>query len=355
MALAARLAPVSSVRAASLLPRLERVAGRIIYPQGSSKLNCAVAASAGGRSPETSSFTRPRQRSCLAPSSCRTRFTHSSVWHLGPARRGGPTPPAARHRRRRSRQRQLERGPRGYTSRWRHVHRRLPHRSRRLCEPGALAGQPDGRGPGRRLARGGGLLRALPPRGSPASLPYPVYRRLVCRRGAAAGVPAAARSAGGAGSAGEDAAAGFVAGRWGRKHRPWASQTRMLLHACPLAPSRWRPWCGPKGTTAAGTDPTAGMCSPAAPLCARTWAPRAAVPTVRSNQRSNALPVQIVAVPYATGFDQLRLADEVHFRYERCLKALGPQAIQLSRFGVGAGPRGCAGPRGRAALGAAAA
>ncbi|KAL4424591.1 hypothetical protein ABPG77_009175 [Micractinium sp. CCAP 211/92] len=43
----------------------------------------------------------------------------------------------------------------------------------------------------------------------------------------------------------------------------------------------------------------------------------------------------IVAVPYATGFDQLRLADEVHFRFERCLKTLGPQAIQLSRYGVG--------------------
>lgn len=49
---------------------------------------------------------------------------------------------------------------------------------------------------------------------------------------------------------------------------------------------------------------------------------------------------QIVAVPYATGFDQLRLADEVHFRFERCLKALGPQAIQLSRFGVGAAGQG---------------
>lgn len=58
------------------------------------------------------------------------------------------------------------------------------------------------------------------------------------------------------------------------------------------------------------------------------------------------LSLQIVAVPYATGFDQLRLADEVHFRFERCLKALGPQAIQLSRYGVG-GRAGGAGPLSR--------
>lgn len=43
----------------------------------------------------------------------------------------------------------------------------------------------------------------------------------------------------------------------------------------------------------------------------------------------------IVAVPYGTSFDHLRVADEVHFKFERCLKALGAQAIQLSRFGVG--------------------
>lgn len=40
-------------------------------------------------------------------------------------------------------------------------------------------------------------------------------------------------------------------------------------------------------------------------------------------------------MPYATGFDHLRLADEVHFKFERCLKALGPAAIRLQRFGVG--------------------
>ncbi|KAI3423953.1 hypothetical protein D9Q98_009787 [Chlorella vulgaris] len=43
----------------------------------------------------------------------------------------------------------------------------------------------------------------------------------------------------------------------------------------------------------------------------------------------------VVAVPYATSFDHLRVADEVHFKFERCLKALGPQAIMLRRYGVG--------------------
>ncbi len=37
------------------------------------------------------------------------------------------------------------------------------------------------------------------------------------------------------------------------------------------------------------------------------------------------LTLQVVAVPYATSFDHLRVADEVHFKFERCLKALGPQ------------------------------
>jgi hypothetical protein len=45
--------------------------------------------------------------------------------------------------------------------------------------------------------------------------------------------------------------------------------------------------------------------------------------------------LQIVAVPYGTSFDHLRVADEVHFIFERCLKSLGPQAIMLARFGVG--------------------
>lgn len=43
----------------------------------------------------------------------------------------------------------------------------------------------------------------------------------------------------------------------------------------------------------------------------------------------------MVAVPYATGFDHLRVADEAHARFERCLKALGPAAIRLPRYGVG--------------------
>ncbi|KAI7841224.1 hypothetical protein COHA_005188 [Chlorella ohadii] len=43
----------------------------------------------------------------------------------------------------------------------------------------------------------------------------------------------------------------------------------------------------------------------------------------------------VVTVPYGTAFDHLRVADEVHFKFERCLKALGPQAIRLQRYGVG--------------------
>ena len=42
-----------------------------------------------------------------------------------------------------------------------------------------------------------------------------------------------------------------------------------------------------------------------------------------------------MAVPYGTSFDHLRVADEVHYKFERCLKSLGPQAIMLARFGVG--------------------
>lgn len=40
-------------------------------------------------------------------------------------------------------------------------------------------------------------------------------------------------------------------------------------------------------------------------------------------------------MPYATSFDHLRVADEVHFKFERCLKALGPAAIRLQRYGLG--------------------
>ncbi|EFN50941.1 hypothetical protein CHLNCDRAFT_141599 [Chlorella variabilis] len=43
----------------------------------------------------------------------------------------------------------------------------------------------------------------------------------------------------------------------------------------------------------------------------------------------------VVAVPYATSFDHLRVADEVHFKFERCLKALGPQLSGLAKLGMG--------------------
>lgn len=59
-----------------------------------------------------------------------------------------------------------------------------------------------------------------------------------------------------------------------------------------------------------------------------------------STHRSPSAPLpQVVTVPYGTGFDHLRVADEVHFKFERCLKALGPAAIRLQvrRPAVGCG------------------
>lgn len=47
-----------------------------------------------------------------------------------------------------------------------------------------------------------------------------------------------------------------------------------------------------------------------------------------------ALP-QVVATPYATSFDHIGAADSVYFKFQRCLKALGPSAIALPQFGLG--------------------
>ena len=44
---------------------------------------------------------------------------------------------------------------------------------------------------------------------------------------------------------------------------------------------------------------------------------------------------QVVTTPFATSFDQLRAADEVNYKFERALQALGPQAATLPLFGVG--------------------
>jgi hypothetical protein len=43
----------------------------------------------------------------------------------------------------------------------------------------------------------------------------------------------------------------------------------------------------------------------------------------------------VVATPFATGFDHIRTSDEVHFKTQRCLKALGPAVIQLPQYGLG--------------------
>lgn len=43
----------------------------------------------------------------------------------------------------------------------------------------------------------------------------------------------------------------------------------------------------------------------------------------------------IVATPFPTSFDHLRTADEIYFKYSRCLKALGPQAQMLPSYGIG--------------------
>ncbi|KAL6779007.1 CPLD20 [Auxenochlorella protothecoides x Auxenochlorella symbiontica] len=43
----------------------------------------------------------------------------------------------------------------------------------------------------------------------------------------------------------------------------------------------------------------------------------------------------VIATPFHTGFDHTRVADEVHFMYQRALKALGPRAQRLPTYGVG--------------------
>jgi hypothetical protein len=45
--------------------------------------------------------------------------------------------------------------------------------------------------------------------------------------------------------------------------------------------------------------------------------------------------VLIVATPFSTSFDHLRVADEVQYKFDRALAALGPAAGRLPVFGVG--------------------
>lgn len=48
--------------------------------------------------------------------------------------------------------------------------------------------------------------------------------------------------------------------------------------------------------------------------------------------------ILVVATPFASGFDHLRIADEAQFKFDRCLKAMGtsdPEVASLPVFGVG--------------------
>ena len=45
--------------------------------------------------------------------------------------------------------------------------------------------------------------------------------------------------------------------------------------------------------------------------------------------------LQVVATPYATSFDHVAVADGVYFKFQRCLKTLGPTAITLPQFASG--------------------
>lgn len=45
--------------------------------------------------------------------------------------------------------------------------------------------------------------------------------------------------------------------------------------------------------------------------------------------------MQVIATPYQTNFDHLRIADEVQFKFDRALRALGPEASMLPIYGVG--------------------
>jgi Protein of unknown function (DUF1350) len=45
--------------------------------------------------------------------------------------------------------------------------------------------------------------------------------------------------------------------------------------------------------------------------------------------------VQVVATPFATGWDHMRLVDEAQFQYERCLRSCGDSVQGLPLYGVG--------------------
>lgn len=45
--------------------------------------------------------------------------------------------------------------------------------------------------------------------------------------------------------------------------------------------------------------------------------------------------LQVVTVPYATGFDHQQIADQVHFNFQRCMQRLEPQLQTLPIMGMG--------------------
>jgi hypothetical protein len=45
--------------------------------------------------------------------------------------------------------------------------------------------------------------------------------------------------------------------------------------------------------------------------------------------------LQVVAVPYETGFDHQRVTDDVQFKTNACLQAIGPEVRGLPVYGVG--------------------
>lgn len=44
---------------------------------------------------------------------------------------------------------------------------------------------------------------------------------------------------------------------------------------------------------------------------------------------------QVIATPYGTSLDHLRSADESQFKFDRTLRALGPEFSLLPTYGVG--------------------
>eukprot|EP00198_Chlamydomonas_reinhardtii_P010995 XP_001700332.1 predicted protein [Chlamydomonas reinhardtii] len=47
--------------------------------------------------------------------------------------------------------------------------------------------------------------------------------------------------------------------------------------------------------------------------------------------------ILVIATPYSTSFDHLRIADEAQFRFDRAVRALGPATATLPTYGVGHG------------------